>query len=96
MIPLISILLFRAFFRRIWTRYFKRGFHPLFLLYLLGIVLSLASIPFLVEILRNLFVAGSVTPNSVLLIYIFLVISSLQSLFFAMWMDIQDNDRLQI
>lgn len=95
-IPRISILLFNAFFRRIWTRYFKRDFHPLFLLYMLGIVLSLASIPFLVEILLNLFVAGSVTPNSFLLIYIFLAISSLQSLFFAMWMDIQDNDRLQL
>ena len=95
-IPRISWMLFKAFFRRIWIRYFKRDFHPLFLLYMLSMVLSLASIPFLVEILKNLFVAGSVTPNSFLLIYIFLVISSLQSLFFAMWMDIQDNDRLQI
>jgi glycosyltransferase involved in cell wall biosynthesis len=94
-IPRVSWLLFRAFFRRIWIRYFKRDFHPLFLLYLLGIFLGLASIPFLVEILRNLFVAGNVTPNSILVIYIFLVISGLQSWFFAMWMDIQDNDRLQ-
>jgi len=70
-------------------------FHPLFLLYLLGIFLFLASIPFLVEILKNIFVAGNVTPNSILVIYIFLVISGLQSWFFAMWMDIQDNDRLQ-
>jgi glycosyltransferase involved in cell wall biosynthesis len=95
-IPRITWMLFKAFFKRIWIRYFKRDFHPLFLLYMLGIVLSLASVPFLVEILRNLFVAGSVTSNSILLIYIFLVTSSLQSLFFAMWMDIQDNDRLQL
>ena len=94
-IPRISWILFKAFFRRIWIRYFKRDFHPLFLLYTLGILLFLASIPFLVEILKNLFRAGSVTPNSILVIYIFLVISGLQSLFFAMWMDIQDNDRLQ-
>ncbi len=94
-IPKVSWLLFRSFFLRIWVRYFKRDFHPLFLLYQLGIFLSLASIPFLIEILRNLFVAGNVTPNSILVIYIFLAISSLQSLFFAMWMDIQDNDRLQ-
>jgi glycosyltransferase involved in cell wall biosynthesis len=95
LIPRVSWLLFKAFFRRIWVRYFKRDFHPLFLLYLLGMVLGLVSIPFLVEILRNLFVAGKVTPNSILVIYIFLVISGLQSFFFAMWMDIQDNDRLQ-
>ncbi len=94
-IPKVSWLLFRSFFRRIWVRYFKRDFHPLFLLYLLGIFLFLASIPFLVEILKNIFVAGNVTPNSILVIYIFLVISGLQSWFFAMWMDIQDNDRLQ-
>jgi len=94
-IPRVSWLLFRAFFRRIWIRYFKRDFHPLFLLYMLAIFLGLASIPFLVEILKNLFVAGKVTPNSILVIYIFLVISGLQSWFFAMWMDIQDNDRLQ-
>ena len=94
-IPKVSWLLFRSFFRRIWIRYFKRDFHPLFLLYLLGIFLFLASIPFLIEILKNLFVQGSVTPNSILVIYIFLVISGLQSWFFAMWMDIQDNDRLQ-
>jgi glycosyltransferase involved in cell wall biosynthesis len=94
-IPRVSWLLFRAFFRRIWIRYFKRDFHPLFLLYMLALLLAAASIPFLVEILRNLFVAGKVTPNSILVIYIFLVISGLQSWFFAMWMDIQDNDRLQ-
>jgi glycosyltransferase involved in cell wall biosynthesis len=94
-IPKVSWLLFKAFFRRIWTRYFKRDFHPLFLLYVLGIFLFLCSIPFLVEILQNLFVAGKVTPNSILVIYIFLVISGLQSFLFAMWMDMQDNDRLQ-
>ncbi len=94
-IPRVSWLLFKAFFRRVRTRYFKRDFHPLFLLYSLSIFLGLASIPFFVEIIKNVLVVGKVTPNSILVIYIFLVISSLQSLFFAMWMDIQDNDRLQ-
>ncbi len=94
-IPRVSWLLMKAFFRRLWVRYFKRDFHPIFLLYHLGILLFLASVPFLVEILQNLFVAGKVTPNSILVIYIFLVISGLQSWLFAMWMDIQDNDRLQ-
>lgn len=94
-IPRVSWLLFRAFFRRIWVRYFKRDFHPLFLLYMLGILLLLASLPFLIQILTYLFMPGTATPNSILLIYIFLVISGLQSWFFAMWMDIQDNDRLQ-
>ena len=94
-IPRISWLLLKSFFRRIWIRYFFKDFHPLFLLYNLSFILFAASIPFLVNILSNVFVPGSVTPNSVLLIYIFLIISALQSLLFAMWMDIQDNDRLQ-
>ena len=94
-IPRISFLLFKAFFKRIWIRYFKRDFHPLFLFYTLSMLLFVLSIPFLIEILKNLFVAGEVTPNSILVIYIFLIISGLQSWFFAMWMDIQDNDRLQ-
>jgi glycosyltransferase involved in cell wall biosynthesis len=94
-IPRISWILLKSFFRRIWIRYFFKDFHPLFLLYNLSFILFAVSIPFLVNILSNVFVPGSVTPNSVLLIYIFLVISALQSLLFAMWMDIQDNDRLQ-
>ena len=94
-IPRISWILFKSFFRRIWTRYFIKDFHPLFLLYNLSFILFAISIPFLVKILANVFVHGAVTPNSILVIYIFLVISGLQSLFFAMWMDIQDNDRLQ-
>ncbi len=95
LIPRVSWLLFKSFYKRIWIRYFKRDFHPLFLLYWLSMIMFAASIPFLVEILLNLFVSGPATPNSILLIYIFLVISGFQSLLFAMWMDIQDNDRLQ-
>lgn len=94
-IPRVSWLLFKAFFKRIWTRYFTRDFHPIFLFYMFSFLLFLASVPFFVAILENLFVAGKVTPNSILVIYVFLFISGFQSLFFAMWMDIQDNDRLQ-
>ncbi|MCF8224442.1 MAG: glycosyltransferase family 2 protein [Bacteroidales bacterium] len=95
LIPRISWLLYKAFYKRIWIRYFKKDFHPLFLLYMLSFVLFAVSIPFLVIILENMFTPGAATPNSILMIYIFLVISGFQSLFFAMWMDIQDNDRLQ-
>lgn len=94
-IPRVSWLLFRAFFKRIWNRYFRKDFHPLFLLYILAILLMIFSVPFLIKILEYIFEPGLATPNSILMIYIFLVISALQSLFFAMWMDIQDNDRLQ-
>ena len=42
----------------------------------------------------NLSKIGSKTPNDVLLVFMFLFISGFQSLLFAMWMDIQDNERL--
>ncbi|MFC2080192.1 glycosyltransferase family 2 protein [Bacteroidota bacterium] len=94
-IPRVSWLLLKSFFKRIWNRYFLKDFHPLFLLYNLAFLLFIISIPFLVKILSYVFVPGVATPNSILMIFIFLVISGLQSMFFAMWMDIQDNDRLQ-
>lgn len=95
LIPRVSWLLLKSFFKRIFTRYFLKDFHPLFLLYVLSFGLFLSSIPFAYNIIGNMLQAGAVTPNSILMIFIFLVISGFQSLLFAMWMDIQDNDRLQ-
>ncbi len=89
----ISWLLFISFFRRIWKKYFVRDFHPLFLFYVLGMLLGACSLPFMVQITYNFF-TPNVTPDSILIIYIFLFISSFQSFLFAMWMDIQDNERL--
>ncbi len=90
----IMWLLFKSFFRRMWIKYLFRDFHPLFLLYHMGIFLLLAAIPFLIDILLNAFQIGAATPFQTMIIFIFLVISGSQSLFFAMWMDIQDNERL--
>lgn len=95
LIPRVSWLLLKSFFKRIFTRYFLKDFHPLFLLYVLSFVLFLSSIPFAYNIVGNMMNVGAVTPNSILMIFIFLIISGFQSLLFAMWMDIQDNDRLQ-
>lgn len=90
----ISWLLFKSFFKRIWTRYFFRDFHPLFLLYHLAFLLFFISLPFALKIFNHAFVWNtSVNPVTVLA-FMFLAISSFQSLLFAMWMDIQDNWRL--
>jgi len=90
----IMWLLFKSFFKRMWIKYLFRDFHPLFLLYHMGILLLLLAIPFLVDILLNAFQIGEATPFQTMIIFIFLIISGSQSLFFAMWMDIQDNQRL--
>ncbi|MEZ5196556.1 MAG: glycosyltransferase family 2 protein [Bacteroidales bacterium] len=90
----ISLLLLKSFFKRLWIKYLFKDFHPLFLLYHLGIVLLLISIPFLINLLVHLFKWGSITPEQNVIFFVFLTITGFQSLFFAMWMDIQDNDRL--
>lgn len=93
-IPKISLLLVKCFFQRLYFKYLFRDFHPLFLLYHLAFLLGIIAIPFGFDILRaSLFENYSVS-NQGLLIFIFLTISSFQSLLFAMWMDIQDNERL--
>lgn len=94
-IPKISFLLFRSFFKRLWVKYFIRDFHPLFILYNMGFLLFFVSIPFAVRIIKYLL--GSVSGERPILhslMFVFLIVSSFQSLLFAMWMDIQDNDRL--
>lgn len=89
----ISILLIKSFFKRLWIKYFFKDFHPLFLLYHLSFALSIASIPYYVKIIRA-FIEGIQLSYEPLLAFIFLFTASFQSLFFAMWMDIQDNQRL--
>jgi len=93
-IPRITALLIRCFFRRLWFKYFIRDFHPLFLLYHLSFFLMLINIPFIIDIIDKVLTPHSLIVNNHLVISVFLFISSFQSFFFAMWMDIQDNDRL--
>lgn len=89
----VSWLLFRSFFKRLWQKYLFRDFHPLFLLYHISFVLGLVSLPYGIKILFLVLAGKDANPVTVLA-FIFLFISGLQSLLFAMWMDIQDNERL--
>ena len=92
-IPRISWLLFQSFFKRLWVKYLFRDFHPLFLLYHFAFILGLCSIPYAVKIISFIFAGKSVSATT-MLAFFFLFTSSFQSLLFAMWMDIQDNERL--
>lgn len=89
----ISWLLLRLFFKRLWGKYFFRDFHPLFILYNMAFVLTLINIPVFFKILGTT-LDGAPYPVSVLVLFAILCISSFQSFIFAMWMDIQDNERL--
>lgn len=93
-IPKISLLLFKSFFKRLWIKYFFRDFHPLFLLYNFAFILFIINIPVGIKIINQLLIGKPLTYQS-LIVFIFLSISGFQSLLFAMWMDMQDNERLQ-
>jgi len=92
--PRIAWLLGKSFFKRLWIKYLFRDFHPLFLLYHFSFILGIISIPYIIKIMKIvLFTSDNVSPLT-MLAFVFLFISSFQSLLFAMWMDIQDNERL--
>ncbi len=92
-IPKISFLLAKSFFRRVWIKYLLKDFHPLFLLYHFSFILGAACIPYAIKIIKA-FIYGTTLNYEPLLAFLFLSISGFQSLLFAMWMDIQDNERL--
>ncbi len=92
-IPRIIWLLITSFFSRLYSKYLFRDFHPLFILYHMGFVLGLMAIPYFVKILTIVIEGRNANPVTILA-FVFLLISSLQSILFAMWMDIQDNERL--
>jgi glycosyltransferase involved in cell wall biosynthesis len=89
----VSWLLLKLFFHRLWTKYFFRDFHPLFLLYNLSFILGIFCVPYALKIVKA-FVLGQTLSYEPLLAFFFLFSGAFQSLFFAMWMDIQDNERL--
>ena len=92
-IPRIAWLLFKSFFKRLWLKYLFRDFHPLFLLYHFAIVVGILSLPYAIKILTVTLSRETVSATT-MLAFFFLFTSSFQSLLFAMWMDIQDNERL--
>lgn len=92
-IPRVSWLLFKSFFKRLWVKYLFRDFHPLFLLYNFSFSLFIGWAPYLIRVSKSL-IYGYTNSFETLFAFTFLGISAFQSFLFAMYMDIQDNDRL--
>ena len=53
-IPRVSWLLFKSFFKRLWVKYLFLDFHPLFLMYHFSFVLGLIWLPFLYKVIYGL------------------------------------------
>ena len=94
-VPTISGLLIRRFFERLFIKYLFESFHPLFLLYMISFLTFLIDIPIIIQFLYA-FVESGVIWSAHLTVLTSLLIFSFQSLVFAMWFDMHDNERLYI
>jgi glycosyltransferase involved in cell wall biosynthesis len=90
MIPGLSWLLFKLFLYRMLQKYVIRDFHPLVLFYLAGVMLFVPGLTFGLYLLIHRLFAGPIAPTSALFA-VFLFVSGLQLLLFAMWFDMEYN-----
>ena len=90
----LSLLLLKLFFWRLKEKYVIRDFHPLVLFYLLGFLLTPIGLIFGSYLLLYRIFVGTVAATSALFAAFF-AISGLQSLFFAMWFDMEYNKELK-
>ena len=90
----ISRLLINCFFRRLVEKYVIRDFHPLVFFYTLGLIaFPTGALSGFYLFLYRIF-SGPVSTTSALF-SVFLVMSGLQFLLFAMWFDMENNKHLK-
>ena len=94
MIPRLLLLLTRLFWYRMVQKYVIRDFHPLLFFYLAGSVLLPSGLLFGFYLLALRLSSGPVAATSALFA-MFLMLSGLQFLLFAMWMDMENNRELR-
>lgn len=94
-VPRIGWLLTRCFFSRLWNKYLVDSFHPLFLMYMFGMAMGIVNIPVIIKLIKDVLIMGGSVPVGWYITFLLLTLFSFQSLSFAMWMDMQDNARLE-
>jgi len=93
-IPRISWLLFKGFWRRLFFKYVIKDFHPLVFFYALSFFLLTVSLPLTVRLFYIWAVSGAI-PRINAMALVFTLVSGLQSLFFGMWFDMEYNKDLK-
>lgn len=94
-IPKMSWLLLKCFFWRMREKYIIRDFHPLVFFYAVGMTLLPLGLVFGFYLFFYRFLNGPVAATSALFA-MFLFISGLQFIFFAMWFDMEYNKDLKV
>jgi len=92
-----SPMMLRMFFRRLWRKYIVQNGHPLAFLYLIGIMSSFIGIvlAFLILCSRFLYHDGYVVTGATAIMTAMFLLLGFNSLFFAMFFDMLDNEKLQ-
>jgi glycosyltransferase involved in cell wall biosynthesis len=93
-IPRISWLLFKGFWKRLFFKYVIKDFHPLIFFYILSFILLGASVPLTIRLFYVWAVTGNI-PGINTMALVFTLISGLQTLFFGMWFDMEYNKNLK-
>lgn len=93
-IPRISWLLFKGFWRRLIFKYVIKDFHPLVFFYLLSFLLLIVSVPLAFRLFYMWATYGNIPAINTMAL-IFTLISGLQTLFFGMWFDMEYNKNLK-
>ncbi len=86
-------LLVSGFFKRIWREYGGVNFHPLFLFYLVGLILFPFGLILGIDVLYFRILTGGYSTGTVVLTALFLIMG-LQSIIFAMMFDMESNKEL--
>ena len=93
-IPKISWILFKGFWRRLLFKYIIKDFHPLIFFYFLSFTLLTASVPLAIRLFYVWATVGDI-PDINTMALIFTLISGFQTLFFGMWFDMEYNKELR-
>ncbi len=93
-IPRISWILLKGFWKRLFFKYVIRDFHPLIFFYILSIFLLILSIPLGIRLIWIWIARGDI-PDMNALALIFTLISGFQTMFFGMWFDMEYNKHLK-
>jgi len=93
-IPKISWLLFKGFWKRLFFKYVIKDFHPLVFFYILSFLLLISSIPLAIRLFYIWVVSGDI-PDINAMALVFTLISGLQTFFFGMWFDMEYNKKLR-
>lgn len=93
-IPTMLWLLTKAFLWRMKEKYIIRDFHPLVFFYMLAFFLLLISVPLFARIIWRWIEYSHIPPINTLA-FMFAGITGFQSLFFAMWFDMEHNKDLR-